>query len=239
MPLWPAIPFLVAAWVAAASPARAELLPLECDDGASVSLTYLDSSPEFEQRDELDECNEAPVGDWNRLGLVEQTDAASVDALGFVRSEDGLVLEVSSQLALEVEDDELASIVALVEGEARFRAPEADEDVAAEVIVEISRSGELEEAELSLAVVGPGVDLFEDLDDEQGELRFPVELEPDEDYRAVLVAGGALTDTGSGSHSLRFRVDVLAPEPAAPLLLGAGALVLGVAGFRARPARDS
>ena len=230
------ISFLVTAWAGAGSLARAELLPLECDGGASVSLTYLDSSPEFEHQDELGECNEAPVGDWNRVGLAQQTDAATVDAVGFVRSEDGSVLEVANQLALDVESGELAEIVVLVEGEARFRAPEADDDVPADVILEIAREGELEEAELSLAVVGPGVDVFEDLDGEQdGELRFPVELEPGEDYRAILIAAGELSGTGSGSELLRLRVDVPAPEPAAPLLLGAGALVLGVArGFGRR-----
>jgi len=122
-----------------------------------------------------------------------------------------------------------------VEGHARFRAPGADDDLPADVILEIAREGELEDTELSLAVVGPGVDLFEDLDDdEDGELRFSVELEPGEDYRAVLIAGAALTDTASGSQTLRVRVDVAAPEPGAPLLLGAGALVLAGA---ARPRR--
>jgi hypothetical protein len=53
-----------------------------------------------------------------------------------------------------------------------------------------------------------------------------VELEPGEDYRAVLIAGAALTDTASGSQTLRVRVDVPAPEPGATLLLGTGALVL-------------
>jgi hypothetical protein len=222
----------LAAWIGGASRARAELLPLACDDGASVSLSYVDSSPELEHEDELGECNQAPIGDWNRVGLVRETDVAAVDALGFVRSDDGFVLQVEGRLDLDVEDG-FAALVVAVEGEARFRAPEADEDVPAEVIVEIARDGEVEEAELSLAVLGPGVDLFEDLDDEaEGELRFPLELEPDEDYRAVLIAAGALTDTGSGSQSLRLRVDVPAPEPSAPLLVGAGACVLGAAAAR-------
>lgn len=117
-----------------------------------------------------------------------------------------------------------------MEGHARFRAPEADDDLPADVILEIAREGELEATELSFAVVGPGVDLFEDLDDEEdGELHFPVELEPGEDYRALLIAGAALTDTAAGSQTLRVRVDVPAPEPAATLLLGAGALVLAAA----------
>jgi len=215
--------------------ARADLLPFECDDGASVTLSYVDSSPEFQLENELGECNQAPVGDWNRVGLAEATDAATVDAVGFVRSDDGFALEVTSELALEVEDDELAALGVLVEGHARFRAPDADDDLPADVILEIAREGELEDTELSLAVVGPGVDLFEDLDDdEDGELRFSVELEPGEDYRAVLIAGAALTDTASGSQTLRVRVDVAAPEPGAPLLLGAGALVLAGA---ARPRR--
>ena len=234
---WLTLPLLGALWAGAPGAARADLLAFECDDGASVTLSYVDSSPEFVLENELGECNQAPIGDWNRVGLAETTDAASVDAVGFVRSDDGFVLEVTSELALEVDDDEFATLGTLVEGHARFRAPEADDDLPADVILEVAREGDLEDTELSLAVVGPGVDLFEDLDDEaDGELHFPVELEPGEEYRAVLIAGAALTDTAAGSQTLRARVDVPAPEPGAALLLGAGALVLaGAAGCRRRP----
>lgn len=217
----------VATGTFAAAPSSAELLPLSCDDGASVLLGYLDSSPEFEERSELGECGDAPIGDWNRVGFVLETDAARVSAAGVVRSEDGFTLEVRNELALEIEDGELALAAAAVAGEGRFRSP--DEDVDAEVIVEIERTGELEEQELSLSVLGPGVDLFEDLDDEpNGEVRFGLELEPDEEYRLVLFAGSEISNTGQGEHALRARIDAIpTPEPAAPLLLVAGALALG------------
>jgi hypothetical protein len=211
-----------------AAAASSEPLPFECDDGASVVLAYVDSSPELEERSELGECGVSPIGDWNRVGFVLDTDAASVSVAGFVESEDGFTLEVGNELGLELEEDEDALVTALAIGEGRFRAPEADQDVQAEVILEIERSGDLEEQELSLAVIGPGVDLSEDLDDDpDGEQRFPVELEADEDYRAVLSAASELSNTGQGAHTLRVRVETVpVPEPAAPALLAAGALTL-------------
>lgn len=214
--------------VLAAGAARSEPLPIECDDGASVFLVYVDSSPEFEEQSELGECGESSIGDWNRVGFVAETSAATVSLLGLVRSEDGFTLEVSNEIELEVDDFAAASVFA--SGEARFRSPDADEDVDAEVIVEIARTGELDVDELSLAVLGPGVDLFENLEDtEDGEVRFEVELEPDEEYRAILVAETAeLLDTVSGSQTLRVRVETVpVPEPAGALLLGIGALTLG------------
>jgi len=221
------IPLLIGLLTLLAGAARGEPLPIACDDGASVVLLYVDSSPEFETQRELGECGPSAVGDWNRVGFVDETSAATVSAVGLVRSEDGFTLEVSNELELDVDD--FASISVAATGEARFRAPEADQDVQAEVILEIARSGELEEQELSLAVLGPGVDLFEDLDDEDdGELRFEVELEPDEEYRAILIAAAELSDTATGTHTLRARIETVpVPEPAAALLLAAGALTLG------------
>lgn len=208
--------------------ALGEPLPIECDDGASVVLVYFDISPESERKFEFGECGESSIGDWNRVGFEAETSAATVSALGLVRSEDGFTLEVSSEIELDVED--FAAVSVFAEGEARFRSPDADEDIDAEVIVEIARTGELDVDELSLAVLGPGVDLFENLEDvEDGEVRFEVELEPDEEYRAILVAETAeLFDTVSGSQTLRVRVETVpVPEPAGALLLGVGALTLG------------
>lgn len=223
-----------------ALPAGAELLPLECDDGASVILDYFDSDLELEHQSDTGECNMAPVGDWNRSGITPSSDAASASLLGLVRSPDGFTLEVSNEIALVVEDGEFAGASALVTGEARVRAPDRNDDVPTEVTFEIERAGELEEEELSLAFVGPGVDELEDLDElEDGEYVLDVELEPGEEYRLILFAGSALDDTGEGSHLVRARVDAIpAPEPAAALLLACGALVLrGAHLARHRPRR--
>lgn len=232
-------PALAAALAALAGTARAELLPLRCDEdglGVSVELLFSDSSPEFEQQDELRECNQAPVGTWNSIVFADETGDSSVQARGEASSEDGFVLTVGNALDLAVDDGtfDFALAVIGVEAEARFRAPPGDEPVEAEVIVEILRDGALEQTELTLAVIGENVSLSEDLDDEGvGELRFPVELEPDEEYRAVLAVGSALTETGAGSQALRLRVETVpVPDAAAPLLVLAGGAVLALAGRR-------
>jgi hypothetical protein len=237
---WIVLPALAATFAAAPGTAHADPLPLTCDEdelGVSVELIFADSSPEFEEQDELRECNQAPIGTWNSIVFADETDDSSVQVRGEARSEDGFVLTVENALDLDVDDGtfDFALVTLAVAAEARFRAPPGDDPIEAEVVVEILREGDLEDTELSLAVVGEDVDLTEDLDDEDvGELRFPVELEPDEEYRAVLVVGSALTDTGAGSQALRLRVDTVVPEAAAPLLLLAGGSVLALAGRRPR-----
>jgi hypothetical protein len=207
--------------------AFAQALPLECDDGASVVLTYLDSDLESELQSELDECNEAPVGDWNRAGFADETDAATVSAVGAVTSDDGLELRLENEISLDIEDGESATMSVLVEAEAEFTAPDGEDDIPAEIVVNLVRTGELDESELSLAVLGEGVSLSEDLDDEEdGELRFPVELEPGEDYTAFLVSASELSDTAAGTQTVRFRVELAVPEASAAWMVLAGAGVM-------------
>jgi hypothetical protein len=227
---------LSAAALLAPCVAFAQALPLECDDGASIVLTYLDSDLESELQSELDECNEAPIGDWNRAGFADETDAATVSAVGAVTSDDGLELRLENEIALDIEEDESATMAVLVEAEARFTAPEGEDDIPAEIVVNLARTGELDESELTLAVIGEGVSLSEDLDGEDdGELRFPVELEPEETYTAFLVSASELSDTTAGTQTLTFRVEIPVPEPGAPLLLAVGAATL--AGARRGPGR--
>jgi hypothetical protein len=217
-----------AAVLLAPSLAFAQALPLECDDGASVVLTYLDTDLESELQSELDECNDAPVGDWNRAGFSDETDAATVSAVGAVTSDDGFELRLENEISLDIEDGEDATMTVLVEGEAKFTAPDGEDDVPAEIVVTLARTGELDESELSFAVVGEGVSLSEDLDDEDdGELRFPVDLEPEETYTAFLVSGSELSDTAAGTQTVRFRVELAVPEASAAwmMLAGAGAMI--------------
>ena len=233
----------VAAGLAAAGSAQADPIPLRCEEdelGVSVEMLFSDTSPEFEQQHELRECNQAPVGIWNSVGFADETDDSVVSALGEARSDDGFVLQVVNELDLVADDgtfDESLVTIA-VQAQAIFDAPEGADPIDAEVVVELERTGELEGVDLSLAVVGEDVDLNEDLEDEpDGELRFPVELEPGEEYRAVVVANSRLDDTGAGTQTVRFRVEtVTVPEAGAPLLLAAGAAVLAAAG-RARRRR--
>ncbi|MDH3686935.1 MAG: hypothetical protein OEP95_11955 [Myxococcales bacterium] len=224
-----ALGILVGAISPLAGPAaRAELLPLFCDDsvGASAFLGYVDSSPELEEQDETTECGTAPVGTWAVVSYDDDTSAATVSARAEALSADGRVLEAINDLDLEVDDGifDFASVGVALGVEGRFEAPDSDDPVDAELIVEIIRSGGLEDTVLALLVEGPGVDVREDLDDEPaGELRFPVELEAGEEYRAILTADAALTETGQGAQALRFSVDVEpVPEPAAAWLLVAG-----------------
>jgi hypothetical protein len=218
---------LTTALLLAPCAAFAQALPLECDDGASVVLTYLDSDFESELQSELDECNEAPVGDWNRAGFADETDAATVSAVGAVTSDDGLELRLENEISLDIEDGESATMTVLVEAEAEFTAPEGDDDIPAEIVVNLARTGELDESELSLAVLGEGVSLTEDLDDEDdGELRFPVELEPEETYTAFLVSGSELSDTAAGTQTVRLRVELPVPEASVAWMVLAGAGVM-------------
>jgi hypothetical protein len=243
---WIAVP-VIAAGLAAGRASRADPLPLFCDEdelGVSVELLFTDSSPALEAPDELRECNAAPIGTWNSLVFSDETDASTVQARGETRSEDGFVLAVENALDLDVDDDffDFALVVLGVEAEAWFKAPPGDEPIEAEVIVEVLREGDLESTELSLSVVGEDVDLNEDLDDVgTGEHRFSVELEPEEEYRALLTVASRLDQTAAGSQTLRFRVETVpAPEAAAPLLLLAGGAVLATVGRaqRARAARN-
>jgi hypothetical protein len=221
---------LAVAVLLAPGAAFAQALPLECDDGASVVLTYFDSDLESELQSELDECNAAPIGDWNRAGFADETDAATVSAVGAVTSADGLVLRLENEISLAIESGEDATQTVLVEADADFTAPDGEDDLAAEIIVTLARTGELDESELSLAVVGDGVSLTEDLEElDDGEHRFTVELEPNETYTAFLVNASELSDTATGSQTLTFRVEVPVPEPGAAALLAAGAGVLVLA----------
>jgi hypothetical protein len=236
------LPLAFAALAAAVLPVtvgRAQtLLPLECDDGASVAFTYIDSDFENEAQNDDDECNAAPIGDWNRSGFADETGAADVSLVGAVSSEDGLELELENSISLAIEDGEFAAATLLVAADVRFTAPESAEDeIPAEVVVTLERTGEFGSSNLALAVVGPGVSLTEDLDDAlDGEARFPVDLEPDEDYTAVLTSTSELDDSEDASQILRFRVEVEAvPEPAGALLLLVGAAVVRAsAGSRRR-----
>ena len=119
-----------------------------------------------------------------------------------------------------------------------FPPPESEEDeVPAEIVVTLARSGEFGGSNLALAVAGPGVLLDEDLDDEEdGEVRFDVDLEPEEDYTAVLTSTSELSDDADASQFMRFRVEVQAvPEPAGALLLLFGAAMMRAARRRRAP----
>ena len=226
-----------AAAALAAHGARAQtLLPLECDDGATVAFTYFDTDFENETQNDNDECNMAPIGDWNRSGFADETDAADVSLVGAVSSEDGLELELENSISLAIEDGEDATATLLVSADVSFTAPESEEgEVPAEIVVTLARSGEFGGSNLSLAVVGDGVALAEDLDDEEdGEVRFQVDLEPEEDYTAVLTSTSELSDDANASQVMRFRVEVEAvPEPAGALMLCIGCMaMLGAQRFR-------
>jgi hypothetical protein len=233
---------LAAAMLALPGGAAAQtLLPLECDEGASVVLAYLDSDFENELSSDLNECNEAPIGDWNRVGFVDSTGAADVSLVGAVSSEDGLELTLENEIALDIGSGENAAAAVFVEAEARFTAPEGDEDIPAEIVVTIARDGALDDDEIDLAVVGEGVALSEELENEEdGELRFPVSLEAGEDYAAVITNTGELSADGDVTQTVSLRVEVNpVPEAASALMLGVGAAVLcaarASAGSRRRP----
>jgi hypothetical protein len=204
------------------------VLPLECDDGASVVLSYLDSDFESELSTDLNECNDAPIGDWNRVGFVDDTGAATVNLVGAVTSKDGLELTLENEIALDIDSGENAAAAVFVEAEARFTAPEDDQDVPAEIVVTIARDGVLDDDEIDLAVVGQGVALAEELENEaDGELRFEVSLEAGEDYIAVLTNTGELSANGDVTQTVSLRVEVNpVPEAASALMLGVGAAVL-------------
>jgi hypothetical protein len=221
----------LAAAALAAHGARAQttLLPLECDDGATVAFTYFDTDLENEVQTDADECNVAPIGDWNRSGFTDETDAAAVSLVGAVSSEDGLELELENSISLAIEDGEDATATLLVSADVQFTAPESEEEeIPAEIVVTLERAGEFGGSNLALAVTGPGVALAEDLDDEaDGEVRFEIDLEPEEDYTAVLTSTSELSDDADASQILRFRVEVEAvPEPGAALLLGVGGMAM-------------
>ena len=219
-----------AAAALAAHGARAQtLLPLECDDGATVAFTYFDTDLENETQNDADECNVAPIGDWNRSGFADETGAADVSILGAVSSEDGLELELANAISLAIEDGEDATATLLVSADVQFTAPASEEEeIPAEIVVTLVRTGEFGGSNLALAVAGSGVALTEDLDDaEDGEVRFPVDLEPEEDYTAVLTSTSELSDDADASQLLRFRVEVEAvPEPGAVLLLCVGGMIM-------------
>ena len=224
------LPLAVAVLAAPGVPAQT-VLTLECDDGASVVLSYLDSDFENELSSDLNECNEAPIGDWNRVGFVDSTGAADVSLVGAVTSEDGLELTLENAIALDIESGENAAAAVFVEAEARFTAPDgAEEDIPAQIVVTLAREGAFDDDELALAVLGEGVALTEDLDDEEdGELRFDVDLEPGEDYVAVLTNSGELSDDGDVTQTVSFRVEVNpVPEAESALMLAVGAAVLCV-----------
>lgn len=224
------LPLAVAVLAAPGVPAQT-VLTLECDDGASVVLSYLDSDFENELSSDLNECNEAPIGDWNRVGFVDSTGAADVSLVGAVTSEDGLELTLENAIALDIESGENAAAAVFVEAEARFTAPDgAEEDIPAQIVVTLAREGAFDDDELALAVLGEGVALTEDLDEEEdGELRFDVDLEPGEDYVAVLTNSGELSDDGDVTQTVSFRVEVNpVPEAESALMLAVGAAVLCV-----------
>lgn len=237
------LPLAVAVLAVPGSAPAQTVLDLECDDGASVVLSYLDSDFENELSTDLNECNEAPIGDWNRVGFLESTGAADVSLVGAVTSEDGRELTLENEISLDIHSGENAAAAVFVEAEARFTAPEGDEDIPAEIVVTLARDGVLDDDELELAVLGEGVALTEDLDEEaDGELRFPVDLEAGEDYIAVLTNSGELSDTAAVTQTVSFRVEVNpVPEAASALMLGAGAAVLCAARASAgsRRTRDS
>jgi hypothetical protein len=223
----------LAAAALAAHGARAQtLLPLECDDGATVAFTYFDTDFENETQNDNDECNMAPIGDWNRSGFADETGAADVSLVGAVSSEDGLELELENSISLAIEDGEDATATLLVSADVSFTAPASEEEeIPAEVVVTLTRTGEFGGSNLSLAVLGQGVALTEDLDDEEdGEVRFPVDLEPEEEYTAVLTSTSELSDDADASQIMRFRVEVEAvPEASAVWMLLTGAGVMSAA----------
>jgi hypothetical protein len=231
------LPAVAAGLVVAAGSAQADPIPLRCEEdelGVSVEMLFSDTSPEFEEQSELRDCNQAPIGVWNSVAFADETDDSVVSVLGEARSDDGFVLEVVNELDLVADDgtfDESLVTIA-VQAQAIFDAPEGADPIDAEVVVEIERTGELEGVDLSLAVVGEDVDFTEDLEDEpDGEQRFDVELEPGEEYRALVTANSRLDDTGAGAQTVRFRVETVSvPEAGAPLLAAAGAAVLAAAG---------
>lgn len=224
------LPLAAALVLPGGAPAQTAL-PLECDDGASVVLTYLDSDFTNELSTDLNECNEAPIGDWNRVGFVDSTDAADVSLVGAVsgvESGDGVELTLENEIALDIDSGENAGAAVFVEAEARFTAPEGDEDIPAEIVVTLARDGVLDDDEIDLAVAGEGVAFDEELEDDgDGEHRFPVSLEAGEDYIAVLTNTGRLSANGDVTQTVSMRVEVnLVPEAASALMLGVGAAVL-------------
>ena len=215
--------------------ASAELLPLACDRliGSSAVLAYAGDAGLIEL-DELRECRDTPIGTWAGVSYANETLLTELDLRVEARSDDGFVLEASNDLFV---DSSLPFVAGVALGaEASF---ESQVDLDADLVVEIVRTGELEDAYMAFAVVGIGLDVSEELTDEPaGVLRFPVELKAREPYLVVMTVDAALTESGEGSQALRFSVDTESvPEPGAAALLGTGAaLLLGAARRRRRAA---
>jgi|GEM_PF-5945481 len=221
------------AWLLAAPAAAQEALVLECDDdrlGGSTLITFADSSPEFQVEEAIQDCDAVP-GTWSAVSLVDETDDSTVDAAVSVSSDAQQTLEVRAEAALEVEDDflDFGSVALGAEAEALFDTPESeDDDVLVDVVVELEREGDFEDDELSIAIEGPSTDFDENLEDlPNGVTRFPVELEPDEEYVMFVTFGGLLDETSAAAWTLRVRLETTpVPEPSAVALACTGAAVL-------------
>lgn len=225
-------------WASAllAAPAWSQAtLPLECHDddvvGASTVITYIDASFEHNEEDDLRKCGPSP-GPWSSVAFATDTHAASVQSNADVTSEAVDVVRVHIDATLDVGDDffDFADVGLLAEAEAFFTAP--DDEVDAELVVELERESDFENADARVRVDGPSVDLQESLDDlPDGETRFPLgTLEPGEKYVMHVTSAGTLFESDSASRTIRVRVEATpVPEPAQALLACTGAALLAAA----------
>jgi hypothetical protein len=209
-----------------------ERLPLECDPsfGSWATDSYSDSrGPQY-----------AWVGDafpgcitpefWNGIGNQRVEETFTIRDRGLITS-DGTSVTLLVEMELDLPDGVDGRLGVDAGADGLFHAPPpggpGSGRAPAKLVFEIERMGVLPEGHVSGRVTGPGVDLRPDLDAlPDGVHEFAALLEPGATYDVDLYAAGLLETNATLSQRVTFSV--LAPEPAAALLLLAGAAAFGL-----------
>jgi len=209
----------------AADPATARRIPVTCSPeyGAGGSTWFRGEGLLISHADGFPACDEGAR--WNSVYDIADWMGTTFRAEGRVESAEGAVT-VATELGLELAEGADSSGDVVMQVEALFTAPLGLDPVPAEVVVWIQREGGLDIFDLYGRVDGPALMLVGLGALAPGEHRFPVELEPGATYEVFLDVGGALTDTGSGTASIRLAVDSPLPEAGGSLQIAIGALVL-------------